>query len=354
MAVSAYNLSVKEYGMPVPPAPDKSPVITARARLETDNIKADKRVEEEIRYEKQLDADTVVSEATKARWAELSRIESTPRDTASAKSAGESAGTTPSPDPEKDKTETPENNPTLPPAVIVNGKDNFTDQLTGKFILVKGGTFNMGCTGEQQDCYDDEKPVHLVTLSDYYIAETEVTQAQWKAVMGDNPSSFKGCDDCPVEKVSWDDAQEFITRLNARAGSPRYRLPTEAEWEYAARGGANSRGYQYAGSNNINEVAWYDDRSGSKTHPVKGKKPNELGIYDFSGNVYEWCSDRYGGYSAEKQTNSQGPSSGIYRVHRGGSWSDYARYCRASIRNGGEPGSRNNFLGFRLAAAAPR
>jgi formylglycine-generating enzyme required for sulfatase activity len=173
----------------------------------------------------------------------------------------------------------------LPTAEISVEKEVFTDQLTGKFILVKGGTFNMGCTSEQQDCNDDEKPVHPVTLGDYYIAETEVTQAQWKAVMGDNPSVFEGCDDCPVEKVSWNDVQEFITRLNARAGSPRYRLPTEAEWEYAARGGANSRGYQYAGSNDINEVAWYDDNSGSKTHPVKGKKPNELGVYDMSGNV---------------------------------------------------------------------
>jgi formylglycine-generating enzyme required for sulfatase activity len=155
---------------------------------------------------------------------------------------------------------------------------------------------------------DDEKPVHPVTLSDYYIAETEVTQAQWKAVMGGNPSGFKGCDDCPVDQVSWNDAQEFITRLNARAGSPRYRLPTEAEWEYAARGGANSRGYQYAGSNDISEVAWYDDNSGSETHPVKGKKPNDLGVYDMSGNVWEWCSDWYGNYSAASQTNPQGPS----------------------------------------------
>ncbi|MFM8489770.1 MAG: formylglycine-generating enzyme family protein, partial [Bacteroidota bacterium] len=215
-----------------------SPATTELARLETDNRKADKRVEEEIRYEKQLDADTVVSETTKARWAELSRLENTRSNTS---------------DQQNSQTEV----------------SSFDDPLVGKFILVKGGTFNMGCTSEQQDCNDDEKPVHPVTLGDYYIAETEVTQAQWKAVMGDNPSGFKGCDDCPVENVSWNDAQEFITRLNARAGSPRYRLPTEAEWEYAARGGANSRGFKYAGSSSLDEVAWYPRNSGT-THPVKG------------------------------------------------------------------------------------
>ncbi|MFM7153873.1 MAG: formylglycine-generating enzyme family protein, partial [Bacteroidota bacterium] len=196
--------------------------------------------------------------------------------------------------------------------------------------------------------------VHPVTLSDYYIGETEVTQAQWKAVMGDNPSGFNGCDDCPVENVSWNDAQKFITRLNARAGSPRYRLPTEAEWEYAARGGANSRSYQYAGSNDINEVAWYDVNSRFKTHPVKGKKPNELGVYDMSGNVYEWCSDWYGYYLAASQTNPQGPSAGVFRVFRGGGWFDAAGYCRASFRNDDGPGGRGIYLGFRLAAAAPR
>ena len=309
-------------------------------------------MEEEIRYEKQLDADTVVSETTKARWAELSRIESTPRDTASVNPAGETAGTIPQP--EKERTETPESNPTLPPAAIINGKNNFNDQLTGKFILVKGGTFNMGCTSEQQGCLNNEKPVHPVTLGDYYIAETEVTQSQWKAVMGDNPSHFKDCDDCPVENVSWNDVQEFFARLNARAGSPRYRLPTEAEWEYAARGGANSRGYQYAGSNDINKVAWYDDNSGDKIHPVKGKKPNELGVYDMSGNVYEWCSDWYGDYSAGSQTNPQGSSGGIYRVYRGGSWFNYAWNCRASYRLINGPDYRNYSLGFRLAASAPR
>jgi formylglycine-generating enzyme required for sulfatase activity len=611
MAVSAYNLSLKASGVPVPPAPDKSPATTELARLETDNRKADNRVEEEIRYEKQLDADTVVSEATKARWAELSRLENTRSNTSDQqnsqtesssfddplvgrfilvkggtfnmgctseqqdcnddekpvhpvtlsdyyigetevtqaqwkavmgdnpskfkycgedcpveqvswddvqlfisrlnaragvpkyrlpteaeweyaarggansrgfKYAGSSSldevawyprnsGTThpvkgknpnelgiydmsgnvrewcsdwydafsvksltnpqgpemgiyrvcrgsswidsasisarfnsgpvyldvflgfrlaaaipdtssqktgnvppknnnkssdgtgfatgmkekePVNEPEKERTETPESNPTLPPAAITNGKDSFTDPLLGKFILVKGGTFNMGCTSEQQDCSVGEKPVHPVTLGDYYIAETEVTQAQWKAVMGDNPSSHMYCVDCPVERVSWNDVQEFITRLNARAGSPRYRLPTEAEWEYAARGGANSRGYQFSGSNDINEVAWYGENSGDKTYPTKGKKPNELGVYDMSGNVYEWCSDRYGYYSAASQTNPQGPSEGVYRVYRGGSCYNYAGCSRASNRNLNEPGFRHSYLGFRLSAAAPR
>jgi formylglycine-generating enzyme required for sulfatase activity len=352
MAVSAYNLSMKASGISMPPAPDKSPVIGNLIKLNSVNEVADEQVAAEVIYEIKLDADTVVSEATKARWAELSRIESTPRDTASAKPAGESAGK--NPESEKEKPESSGNKPAELPAKTESSADFFTDQLTGKFILVKGGTFNMGCTSEQQDCNDDEKPFHPVTLGDYYIAETEVTQAQWKAVMGENPSEFKGCDDCPVEQVSWNDAQEFITRLNARAGSPRYRLPTEAEWEYAARGGANSRVYQYAGSNDINEVAWYSGSSGSKTHPVKGKKPNELGVYDMTGNVWEWCSDRKGDYSAGSQTNPQGPSEGIFRVYRGGGWGYGAGRCRASYRGYNGPADRYDRLGFRLAASAPR
>jgi formylglycine-generating enzyme required for sulfatase activity len=157
-----------------------------------------------------------------------------------------------------------------------------------------------------------------------------------------------------VERVSWNDVQEFITRLNARAGIPRYRLPTEAEWEYAARGGSISQGYQYAGSSDLNEVAWYVVNSGSKTHPVKGTKPNELGVYDMSGNVFEWCSDRKGDYTAESQTNPQGPSEGGERVIRGGCWGDYARDCRVALRYLIEPGYGDFYIGFRLATSAPR
>ena len=215
-------------------------------------------------------------------------------------------------------------------------------------IKVEGGTFNMGATSEQgSDAESDEKPVHSVTLSDYYIGETEVTQELWKAVMGSNPSYFKGSQK-PVEQVSWNDCKEFITKLNKLTGK-NFRLPTEAEWEYAARGGNKSKGYKYSGSNTIGNVAWYTDNSSSKTHDVKTKTPNELGIYDMSGNVYEWCEDWYGNYSSGSQTNPTGPSTGSYRVLRGGSWLNNAKICRVSYRNSNYPDNRNNFNGFRLA-----
>ena len=159
-------------------------------------------------------------------------------------------------------------------------------------IPVEGGTFTRGATSEMTEPSDWEKPTHQVTLSSYYIGETEVTQALWKAVMGSNPSWFKG-DDLPVEKVSWDDCQTFISKLNALTGK-NFRLPTEAEWEFAARGGNQSRHTQFSGSSRIDDVAWYDGNSGDKTHPVKTKQPNELGIYDMTGNVWEWCQDWYG------------------------------------------------------------
>jgi formylglycine-generating enzyme required for sulfatase activity len=195
-----------------------------------------------------------------------------------------------------------------------------------EMVLVKGGTFTMGCTAEQgSDCFDWEKPAHKVTLSDFYIGKYEVTQAQWIAVMGSNPSRFSDCENCPVEWVSWEDVQDFIQKLNTKTGL-NYRLPTEAEWEYAARGGAQSWGYKYSGSNNVDEVAWFSDNSGKKTHPVGTKKANELGIYDMSGNVWEWCYDWYGYYSSEAKTNPKGASSASLRVLRGGSWAN-GRAC---------------------------
>lgn len=229
---------------------------------------------------------------------------------------------------------------------------NFTERVAGitiDMVAVQGGTYNMGCTGEQgSDCYDSEKPAHRVTVSDFYMGKYEVTQAQWKAVMGSNPSYFKG-DNLPVENVSWNDAQEFIRKLNQLTGK-KYRLPTEAEWEYAARGGLQSKGYKYSGSNSLGSVGWYTDNSGSKTHPVGGKAPNELGIYDMSGNVWEWCSDRwhgnYDGAPADGSSWESGSSS--FRVHRGGGWSGYARFCRVSSRINSSPGSRSIILGFRL------
>ena len=221
------------------------------------------------------------------------------------------------------------------------------DGIKFKMIFVEGGTFTMGATSEQgDDAYENEYPAHRVTLSDYYIGETEVTQALWKAVMENNPSRFVG-DNLPVECVSYDDVKEFITKLNQKTGKT-FRLPTEAEWEYAARGGKKSKRYKYAGSDNIDDVAWYDDNSNLRTHPVKTKQPNELGIYDMNGNVHEWCSDWYGKYTSEAQTNPQGPSSDSYRVYRGGSWGTNARICRASYRNFDFLSFLHSNLGFRL------
>ncbi len=217
--------------------------------------------------------------------------------------------------------------------------------VTFKMVRVEGGTFRMGSSDSEAD--SDEQPVHSVTLSGYYIGETEVTQALWEAVMGNNPSRFKGAN-LPVEQVSWNDCQDFIRELNRLTGK-RFRLPTEAEWEFAARGGNRSTGAKYSGSNAIANVAWYTDNSGSKTHPVKGKTPNELGLYDMSGNVWEWCQDWYGSYSSGSQTNPTGPSSGSSRVIRGGSWYRDARYCRVAYRGRYTPAYRLNFLGVRLA-----
>ena len=247
-----------------------------------------------------------------------------------------------------------------------NNEQTFTVKgVEFKMIKVEGGTFSMGATSEQTNYNNDEKPVHSVTLSDYYIGETEVTQELWEAVMGSNPSEFIGDNQRPVERVSWDDCQEFIKELNRLTGK-KFRLPTEAEWEYAARGGKYSSGYKYSGSNNADEVAWYWRNSGDeylsgdrnystifanncKTHPVKTKKANELGLYDMSGNVWEWCNDRYGDYQSNSQTNPTGPSEGKYCVIRGGGWNYFDRYVRVSYRDYGTPGSRAFNGGLRLA-----
>ena len=217
-----------------------------------------------------------------------------------------------------------------------------------EMVWVSGGTFTMGATSEQgSDAYDDEKPAHSVTLGGYYIGKYEVTQKLWKAVMGSNPSEFKG-DNLPVENVSWNDVQEFIRKLNQLTGK-NYRLPTEAEWEYAARGGDNSRGYKYSGSNSIGNVAWYWDNSNGAIHPVGTKSPNELGLYDMSGNVFEWCQDWYGSYSSALQSNPKGHDSGVDCVLRGGSFYSDAKCCRVSFRDSSIPTNDINHLGFRLA-----
>lgn len=221
------------------------------------------------------------------------------------------------------------------------------NKLINNMVYVSGGTFTMGGTSEQgSDAESDEKPTHDVTLSSYYICKYEVTQALWRAVMGSNPSYFKG-DNLPVECVSWNDCQTFINRLNSYTGR-NFRLPTEAEWEFAARGGNYSRHYKYSGSNYIGDVAWYDNNSGNRTHPVGTKQPNELGLYDMSGNVYEWCSDWYGSYSSYSQSDPTGPNSGSGRVKRGGSWCSLARLCRSSDRRDVTPGYGGYALGLRL------
>ena len=238
---------------------------------------------------------------------------------------------------------------TAPPETNTGNKDTAVMPADG-FVLVKGGTFTMGCTSEQKDCGDDEKPAHQVTLSDFYISPYEMTQGQWKQVMGNNPSTAsKDCDKCPVETVSWDDVQGFIQKLNAQSPGRNYRLPTEAEWEYAARCGKKIKNYLYAGSNDIGMVAWNTNNSGNKTQPVGKRKPNELGLYDMSGNVWEWCSDWKGIYPSENQTNPAGPPSGSSRVVRGGSWGSFAQYCQVRFRDGNPPGHRNYGIGFRLA-----
>ncbi len=238
----------------------------------------------------------------------------------------------------------------------------YTETVSGlsfDMVYVEGGTFRMGGTEEQgEDARVDEKPVHSVTLSDYYIGKFEVTQGLWKAVMGTGVeeqmekagwSDLRGVrDDYPMYYVSWNEAQKFVSKLSELTGK-KYVLPTEAQWEYAARGGVKSRGYKYSGSNTIDDVAWYAGNSETAAHPVGTKLPNELGIYDMSGNVCEWCSDWYGDYSDVSQTDPTGPSSGSCRVVRGGSWDYIAGDCRVSFRSDGYPDTRYSILGFRVA-----
>ena len=227
--------------------------------------------------------------------------------------------------------------------------------VTFTMLPVEGGTFTMGATAEQGSADSDEKPTHSVTLSSYYMGETEVTQALWQAVMGGNPSRFKGSN-LPVELVSWNDCHEFITKLNQLCASQlngrQFRLPTEAEWEYAARGGKQSKGYKYSGSNTLDNVAWCASNSGRATHAVGKKQANELGLYDMSGNVWEWCSDLYGDYGSSAQTDPTGPAdpaTGSSRVCRGGGWDNSVRGCRVSYRYYGTPDSTYSSIGLRLA-----
>jgi formylglycine-generating enzyme required for sulfatase activity len=224
-------------------------------------------------------------------------------------------------------------------------------------VFVDGGTFTMGCVDGRDNnvdlsCYDWESPSHQVTLTNsYYIGKFPVTQALWVAVMGDNPSYFPGDLNRPVEMVSWNDiVNYFIPALNALTGRV-FRLPTEAEWEFAARGGNDSDGFMFSGSNSIDDVAWYTGNSGSTTHAVGGKLPNKLGLFDMSGNVWEWVGDWYGSYTSTAKTDPTGPATGSSRVLRGGSWINGARYCRVSYRGINTPGLRSSNIGFRLAVS---
>ena len=240
--------------------------------------------------------------------------------------------------------------------VVVLGDELFVvNGVTFKLKKVNGGTFMMG-DPNNNNTDENLKPAHQVTLSSYRIGQTEVTQQLWEAVMGNNPSKFKGKPNNPVEQVSWNDCQEFIAKLNELTGR-KFRLPTEAEWEYAARGGDAHSDYIYAGSNNLYNVAWFYDNSFALgpedynygTHYVCTKSRNALDLYDMSGNVWEWCQDWYGNYSSEEQTDPTGPATGFYRVSRGGSWCNSAKYCRVFARNYGAPSFKEHYLGLRLA-----
>jgi formylglycine-generating enzyme required for sulfatase activity len=226
-----------------------------------------------------------------------------------------------------------------------------TNSLGVESVLIPAGSFMMGTDKDFGEDFYDETPQHKVNIGKpFYLGKYAVTQTQWTAVMGSNPSRFKGQNN-PVEQVSWDDAQDFTNRLNRKEGHKRYRLPTEAEWEYAARAGTTST-YSFgddAGS--MEQYAWYVNNSGDTTHPVGQKKPNAWGLYDMHGNVYEWVQDWYGEkyYSGSPSTDPRGPSSGSNRVLRGGSWFNNAATCRSAYRDDLSPGNRRVLLGFRLA-----
>ena len=237
--------------------------------------------------------------------------------------------------------------------VILNGMPSNITQytvngVTFAMVNVEGGTFTMGADASDSNANEDEFPSHQVTVSSFAIGQTEVTQELWLAVMGWNYSGHGGNMQYPVEYVNYEMCQNFIAKLNEMTGK-NFRLPTEAEWEFAARGGNESQGYIYAGGNIIGDVAWYEDNSDNETHVVATKAPNELGIYDMSGNVWEWCSDWYGDYSAEAQTNPTGPASGDEKVMRGASWCGSAKKCRITKRFKASTGFGDDDIGLRLA-----
>jgi len=228
--------------------------------------------------------------------------------------------------------------------------ETFTNSLGMKFVLIPAGTFMMGSPSDELGRLKDELQHKVTITKSFYLQSTEVTQRQWREIMSNNPSHFKDCgDNCPVEQVSWDDAQEFIVKLNEREGTDKYRLPTEAEWEYACRAGSTTRFCFGDDETTLGEHAWYSNNSGLRPHPVGQKKPNAWGLYDVHGNVRERCQDRYGDYPSSPVTDPTGPSSGTFRVFRGGCWGFGARNCRSAFRDRNNPGYRHLNLGFRVA-----
>jgi formylglycine-generating enzyme required for sulfatase activity len=247
--------------------------------------------------------------------------------------------------------------PTEPMCQTTEPQETWTNDFGMTFVLIQPGTFVMGSPEGETGRDSDEVQHHVTLTQKYYLQTTEVTQGQWKAVMGSNPSDFSSCgDDCPVEQVSWEDAQAFIEKLNQHENANRYSLPTEAQWEYAARAGSTTA---LANGNlvetncsldtNLNAMGWYCGNADSKTHQVAQKQPNAWGLYDMHGNVYEWCQDWYDSYPDISVTDPGGASSGSSRVLRGGSWSYYALSCRSAKRSNDYPGRRNSIFGLRLS-----
>ena len=229
------------------------------------------------------------------------------------------------------------------------------EKVPMRFVYVPPGEFTMGSPEDEPGRDDDERQHKVILTEGFFMQETPVTQAQWAAVMGDNPSHFKKCGpDCPVESVSWDDAQRFLKKLNEGGGEYEYRLPTEAQWEYACRAGTTTRYYTGDSKADLKRAGWYGENSGDKTHPVGQKKPNAFGLYDMHGNVWEWCQDWFGDYPAGPVTDPTGPKCGSNRVLRGGGWYDNARYCRSADRYGYYPSFRGSRYGFRLALSPGR
>jgi formylglycine-generating enzyme required for sulfatase activity len=230
----------------------------------------------------------------------------------------------------------------------------FTNSIGMEFVLIPAGTFMMGSPDSDTEAHDNEKPAHRVTISHpFYLGKYPVTQEQWERVMGAHPSQFTGDHNRPVDVVSWEETQECIGRLNTCEGGVGYRLPTEAEWEYACRAGAQTA-YSFGDDpSQLDAYGWYANNSGFMSHPVGQREPNAWGLYDMHGNVWEWVQDSYRAYTPEPVTNPQGSASGSYRVFRGGSWGNGAGHCRSAYRGDVAPGYRNGALGFRLLRAAP-